>query len=279
LSVHNILDAALSACKEKLNLRWFTRTFGPRAPYSGIVVSMYEERFYRGITRPSDLLCYEVRHKETDLLCCTEVEMGGYIQDRVVFYRHQLEEYIKVKPFFKESLSPVESDLFAPVIAQEMIRVSGEIGVGPMATVAGAIAEFVGNDISNRTRQFIIENGGDVYLRTIQERTVLIYAKDSPYSQKIGIRLRGRPEPYGVCTSSGTVGHSLSFGQADAVCIMGSSALLADGLATYVGNIVKKKDDIPAAIEKGKVFPGVTGILIIVGESLGAWGDVEIVTV
>jgi uncharacterized protein len=240
---------------------------------------MYEERFYREITRPSDLYCYQVQYKETDLFCCTAANLKNYIQDRVIFYRHQLEEYINVKPAFRESLIPLETDPFAPVIVQEMIRASREVGVGPMATVAGAIAEFVGNDIEGETDQFIIENGGDIYLRTATDRTVLIYAKKSPYSEKIGIRLRGRPEPYGVCTSSGTVGPSLSYGQADAVCIIGTSSLFADGLATYVGNIVKKKDDIPVAIERGKVFTGVMGILIILGEHLGAWGQVEIVKV
>jgi ApbE superfamily uncharacterized protein (UPF0280 family) len=75
------------------------------------------------------------------------------------------------------------------------------------------------------------------------------------------------------------VGHSLSFGEADAVCVVGNSSLFADGLATYLGNSVKKKDDIAAAVEKGQRFPGVTGILIILGDQLGAWGDLDIVEV
>jgi uncharacterized protein len=240
---------------------------------------VYEERFYRGITAPQDLRCYEVKQKETDLLCCTDREMQTFIGERVASYRYHIEDYIEKQPAFRDSLLPLGDDPFAPAIVREMIRVSGEIGVGPMATVAGAIAEFVGNDISGMTSQFIIENGGDIYMKTDRERTVLIYAKDSPYSEKIGIRLKGRTEPYGVCTSSGTVGPSLSFGKADAVCIIAGSSLFADGLATYVGNIVKKKNDIGIAIEKGKRFPTVSGILIVFGDSLGAWGDVEIVGV
>ena len=85
--------------------------------------------------------------------------------------------------------------------------------------------------------------------------------------------------PYGICTSSATVGPSLSFGNADAVSIVGTSALFADGLATSLGNIVKKKDDIPIAIEKGRQFAGVIGILIVLGENLGIWGDVDIVKI
>ncbi len=240
---------------------------------------MYEERFYRCISKPQDLLCYEVSFKETDLLCCTGTDLKAYIEERVLFYRNQLEVYIKHNPAFRESLVPLEADVFAPVIVREMMEASATIGVGPMATVAGAMAEYVGRDIAGLTDEFIIENGGDIYLKTNRERTVLLYAKDSPYSEKIGIKVKESTIPYGICTSSGTVGPSLSFGRADAVCIVGNSALFADGLATYVGNIVKKKDDISIAIEKGKSFPGIAGIVIIVGSHLGVWGDIEIVKI
>ena len=240
---------------------------------------MYEERFYRSVSKPQDLLCYEVKLNETDLLCCTRTDLRIFIEERVLFYRHQLEEYIKYRPKFKVSLAPIELDAFAPGIAREMIEATASIGVGPMAAVAGAIAEYVGRDIAGLTEEYIIENGGDIFMKTDHERVVLIYAKDSPYSEKIGIKLKGRGLPYGVCTSSGTVGHSLSFGRADAVCIVGDSALFADGLATYVGNSVKKKADIPASIEKGKSHPGIIGILIVLGDHLGIWGDVEIVKI
>jgi hypothetical protein len=238
---------------------------------------VYEERYYRSVTRPRDLICYEVQHKETDLFCCTKTDLSGYIKERILFYRHQFDEYIRTKSVFKESLIPVENDPLAPAIVKEMIAASSVLNVGPMATVAGAMAEFVGRDIINLSHVFIIENGGDIYLKTDVERIIQIYAKDSPFSENIGIKLKPSNSPYGVCTSSATVGPSLSFGNADAVCIVADSALFADGLATCLGNIVKKKDDISIAIEKGQQFPGVIGILIVLGEHLGIWGDLDIV--
>jgi ApbE superfamily uncharacterized protein (UPF0280 family) len=240
---------------------------------------MYEERFYRRITKPSDLICYEVKIKETDLFCCTRVELGGFIEDRVLFYRNQLEEYIRVKPVFGESLTPLADDPFAPLIVRDMMKASVKLNVGPMATVAGAISEFVGRDISSFSEEFIIENGGDIYMKTLKERVILIYAKESPFSGKVGIKIKPDDKPFGVCTSSGTVGPSLSFGIADAVCVVGASALFADGVATRIGNVVKKRDDISRAIDEGKTFSDITGILIIVGDYIGAWGDIEIVRV
>ncbi len=240
---------------------------------------MYEERFYRAFTRPEDLVCYEVKLKETDLFCCTATDLSRPIEERVLQYRYQLEEYIRQRPLFRESLVPVEDDPFSPPIVKQMIEASTLLGVGPMACVAGAIAEFVGRDIASLSEEYIIENGGDISMKTKRERTAVIYAKDSPYSGKIGIRIKAREEAYGICTSSATVGPSLSFGRADAVCILGASALFADGLATYVGNRVKQENDIQPALEAGSQFPGVTGILVILKSQMGVWGDLDLVTV
>ncbi|HQL83987.1 MAG TPA: UPF0280 family protein [Spirochaetota bacterium] len=239
----------------------------------------YQERFYRNISRPADLVCYEVQYKETDLFCCTGHDLSSFIKERVLAYRYQLEEYIKINPLFRESLVPVNDDMVAPPIVREMVRASAAIGIGPMATVAGAISEYIGRDIEGLTRDFIIENGGDIYLRTSVERTIQVHAGTSPFSEHIGIKLPRSAGSRGVCTSSGSVGHSLSFGKADAVCILGRSALFADGLATYLGNIVKKKDDIARAIEEGQKFPDITAILIILGDQLGVWGDLDMVEV
>jgi len=240
---------------------------------------MYEERTYRRASRPQDLVCYEVVRKETDLFCCTSVDLKAFIEGRALFYRNQLETYIRERPEFLESLRPVAPDPLAPKMVKEMVEASAALGVGPMACVAGAVAEFIGRDIDPRSDEYIIENGGDIFLRTRRERKVLVYAKDSPYSERIGLKLKPSVRPYGICTSSATVGPSLSFGRADAVCVIGRSSLFADGLATRLGNIVHKEDDIAAALEEGSTFPGVTAILIILGKKLGAWGDVDLIKV
>jgi len=167
-------------------------------------------------------------------------------------------------------------DLHAPELVREMIRVSQLARVGPMAAVAGAIAEWVSKDLLKLSKEVIIENGGDIYLATARERTIGIYAGQSPLSLKIGIVIGPEESPLGVCTSSGTVGPSLSFGRADAVCILSKSAALADAAATAVGNIVQEKKDIELGLGRGKEIEGVLGVLIIVGEKMGVWGNIKL---
>jgi uncharacterized protein len=238
---------------------------------------MYEERTYRNSVKTDDLVNFEVIVKETDLLVRAERDLTRETRESILRYRHQLETYIGLHPEFVKSLVPLDEDPYAPEMVKEMIRVSVLARVGPMAAVAGAMAEFVSKDLLKISGQVIVENGGDIYLATSRERTIGIYAGASPLSMKLGIRILPGDSPMGVCTSSGTVGPSLSFGNADAVCILSKSAGLADAAATAVGNRVREERDIEQGLLKGKEIEGVLGMLIIIGEGMGAWGSIRLV--
>jgi hypothetical protein len=138
------------------------------------------------------------------------------------------------------------------------------------------MADWVSKDLLQLSREVIVENGGDIYLASSKERTIGIYAGDSPLSLKIGIAISPGETPLGVCTSSGTVGPSLSFGNANAVCILSKSAALADAAATAVGNVVKGKQDISLGLGRAREIEGVLGTLIVVEEKMGVWGKIKL---
>jgi len=238
---------------------------------------MYEERTYRNRVKTDDLVNFEVIVKETDLLIRAEKDLSGEARQSVLKYRNQLETYIAVHPEFVKSLVPLAEDPYAPGIVREMIRTSAAAGVGPMAAVAGAMAEFVSRDLLKSSSQVIVENGGDLYLATSRERMVGIYAGTSLLSLKVGIAISPEDSPLGVCTSSGTVGPSLSFGKADAVCILSKSAALADAAATAVGNAVREKGDIERGLEVGREIEGVLGALVIIKDRMGVWGKIKLI--
>ena len=125
----------------------------------------------------------------------------------------------------------------------------------------------------------IVENGGDIFLVTARPRVAGIFAGASPLTGHLGLQLTRVNEPLGLCTSSGTVGPSLSFGRADAAIILASSAALADAAATALGNRIQTADDIERGLAFVRHVPGVLGAVAIVGESLGAWGEVELVPI
>ena len=235
---------------------------------------MVEERFYRRHVCSGDLLAYEVKVAQTDLYVSTDANIYDIALDVVHKYRNYIENYIKQVPHFLTSLQPLEMDLFAPKIIQDMLFFSKIAGVGPMATVAGAMAEYVGSELCHFSKNVIIENGGDNYLNAGKEVFVSIHAGKSPLSDKIILKIMPDKMPKGVCTSSGTIGHSLSFGRADAVCVLADSAILADAAATALGNQVHDKGSIENVLGHGMEMNGVKGVVIILGKAMGVCGDV-----
>jgi ApbE superfamily uncharacterized protein (UPF0280 family) len=238
---------------------------------------MYEPRFYRHWIKDDDLVSFELAVKQTDLCIRSRRNLKDKALDSVLKHRRSLESYIGQHPLFLTTLEPYRAEAGAPAIVKEMARISQLADVGPMAAVAGAIAEAVGRDLLAYSPEVIVENGGDIFLRTSKKRLVGIYAGQSSFTKSIALEIMPRETPLGICTSSGTVGHSLSLGCADAVIVLSPSTALADAAATALGNIVKGADDIPRAIEKAQSIEGLRGLVVIVGDKMGVWGKVKIV--
>jgi ApbE superfamily uncharacterized protein (UPF0280 family) len=237
---------------------------------------MYEPRTYRHWIEGKDLVPFSVTVKETDLYIRATANLQRKAHQLVLKYRYQIEGYIKRNPSFLTSLKPLPTPKFAPDIVKQMSEAARMAGVGPMASVAGAVAENVGKELLAFSPEIIVENGGDIYLKSLLKRTIGIFAGESPLTGKIGLEISAHDTPLGICTSSGTVGHSLSYGKADAVVALSPSATLADAAATAIGNRVSKAGDIDSAIEFGKSISGLKGIVIIKGDKIGAWGEVKL---
>lgn len=239
----------------------------------------YKKRSYRESAGATDLFSFQVAVKETDLWVSAGRNLEQETRDLILDARHQLEFYIESHPYFLTAMEPLADDPTAPPLVREMIRSVRPVGVGPMAAVAGAIAEFVGRGLLEFTKQVIVENGGDIFLKTSRDTTVSIFAGESPLSHKIGLRISTSQMPLGICTSSGTVGHSYSKGVADAGCVLSASAAFADGAATALCNRIHGKKDLARVAEWAKGFQEIMGCLVILGENMVVWGNVELVTI
>ncbi|MFH1488290.1 MAG: UPF0280 family protein [Pseudomonadota bacterium] len=242
-----------------------------------ILMTEYRERFYRERVKAPGLTSFQISVGETDLWVSADRRLDREALDSVFQYRHQVENYIKGHEAFLKTLLPYPGDPFAPPIIREMIAAARAAGVGPMASVAGAIAQFVGRDLLKWSEKVIVENGGDIFLSVNRAVTVSVFAGESVLSEKIGIRIPENQMPVGVCASSGTVGHSFSLGRADAVCIIAPSAALADAAATALCNGVKTKKDIKEVPARADRITGLAGGLAILEDTMATWGDIELV--
>ena len=237
---------------------------------------MYEPRVYRQPIKNNDLISFNIVVEETDLYISASHNLQREAYQLVTQYRDILKRYIEQHPLFLTSLEPVPVSDDAPHIIKSMSEAAGKVGVGPMASVAGAIAEFVGSELSALSPEIIVENGGDIYLKSLTPRLVGIYAGKSCLSGRIGLEIEGQDTPLGICTSSGTVGHSLSLGKADAVVALSKSTTLADAAATAIGNLIVEPGDIPRGIEFAKDIDRLKGVIIIKDDDIGLWGEIKI---
>ncbi|MGA8572508.1 MAG: UPF0280 family protein [Desulfobaccales bacterium] len=239
----------------------------------------YEPRTYRSRMARAGLVGFRVVVRETDLWVLAARDFSRRVREVVLYERRQLEAYIAGHPEFLTTLAPWPEDPLAPRVVREMIAAARQVGVGPMAAVAGALAERVGRALAQEPSnpEVIVENGGDLYLQVTSPAIVSLFAGESPLSHRVGLRVEPELAPLGVCTSSGSVGHSLSFGRADAACVLAHSASLADAAATALGNLVPDEGAIDAALAWAASVPQILGAVVVVGDKLGAWGRVELV--
>ena len=238
---------------------------------------MAEQRIYRQSLGNRHLSGYRVCVKETDLWVQTERPLEAKVRECVLRYRGYIESYIASVPDFLSALTPIRLSGPAPAIVRDMAAAARAADVGPMAAVAGAVAEYVGKDLLAQSKEVMVENGGDVFVKLDAPFTLAIDAGPSPFTNKIGLALDATAVPLGVCTSSATIGHSLSFGQADAVCVVSDSCAFADAAATAIGNQVGSAGDIDHAIAFGREIEGVSAIVVIAGERIGVWGNTSVV--
>ena len=236
----------------------------------------YTERTYRMQMAQAHLVSFQTVVKETDLMVQADRDLTVVCRDLVLRHRGYVENYIAAHPEFARTLEPWPATGPMPVIVKDMVTAGKLAGVGPMAAVAGAVAEQVGRGLLEHSREVVVENGGDLFIKLEKPSTVGIYAGTSPLNMKIGIKIDPTVKPVAICTSSGTLGHSLSFGKADAVTVISDSCCLADAAATAICNRVDSPAAVAGAIEYGRSIRHVRGLVVIYGKTMGAWGEVDI---
>jgi len=234
---------------------------------------VYQPRRYRNICHVEGLEQYRVCEKESDLLVLADHDIRDQAQKLLHTIRQELTDYISVHPEYGASLNPVQVPAYAPWIVQCMAEASARLGVGPMAAVAGAISESIAQNLNASGCDIIIENGGDIFAFFKKPLKVALYAGSSPLSMKIGLSVSGCATGMSICTSSGSVGHSLSYGNADAVSVVARDGALADATATALGNRVQNAADIDGVLDYGIGIEGILGIVIVVGQHIGIKGD------
>ena len=243
----------------------------------------YKERSYRSRFSGDERHWFCVKFLESDLWI--GVDNGSYHASMeadtyamLVDLRRTMDAYLLIDPQYKASLTPYDAGLEAPAILKEMSKVSHKTGIGPMSAVAGAVALRVADFIKSKfnVKEVIVENGGDIYAEAHSDLDISVFAGQSPLSEKVGLHIPATAFPCGICTSSGTVGPSLSLGRADAMMIVCQDVLLADSYATAMANRIRTVNDLQPVMDQIRNIPAILGAIAIKDDRLALCGQYEL---
>ncbi|MDR2130761.1 MAG: UPF0280 family protein [Odoribacteraceae bacterium] len=243
----------------------------------------YKERVYRQRLDETRWFSFTVKYKETDLWIGVDhaswrVEILSRATALVRALRQEMDRHVAIDPGYATALTPYPAGEEAPGIFREMSAVALRSGLGPMSAVAGAVARQVGEALQREfgCREIIVENGGDIYAWIERPIDISIFAGPSPLSGRVGLAIPAGVSPLGICTSSGTVGPSLSFGKADAVTIVCRDCALADTYATAFGNRIRSEEEIDPCLEEIGQIPDILAAVCIKGAKMGIRGAFEL---
>ncbi len=238
---------------------------------------MYTERYYRKWTSSgSSLRTFRVVLGESDLQIYADKCLRNEALTILAQVRQTLHSHIALNPVFQRSLTPVSSDSSSSLIT-EMEEAGRRWNTGPMASVAGAIAQAVGTGLLAHSRTVIVENGGDVWACSERPLEFLVYPGEaSPFSQGIGFSLDAT-RGISVCTSSGRIGPSFSLGSADTVTAIHRNGAQADAAATALANQIRGESDVTRIVEEVACRRKLKAVIATCGESIGIWGDIHLI--
>lgn len=235
----------------------------------------YQPRKYRQRVN-KDLLSYQVRLEESDILISSKKDLHSIAYLKLEEIRSQIKNYIEKDKKFLETHQPYSPSDDAPSIIKKMAVAAEKWNVGPMATVAGAVAEELGKELIKHDNAIIIENGGDIFAKMNGMLSVALYAGEhSTFTDTIALEL-DCSEGMGICTSSGTVGHSYSYGCADAVVVVAEDTFLADAAATSIANRLSTTDDITGIVKQERKIHLLKGLIICMKNKIAFWGDIKL---
>ena len=204
-------------------------------------------------------------------IACDRLEA---VTRQIVRQRDILERYLARHREFADSLTPVAALDDAPDVARRMARAAAAVGVGPMAAVAGAMAQCAAEaGIAAGADEAIVENGGDIYLATIEPVVIGLNTGTSELAGRLAFSLDAEQTPISICSSSGTMGHSMSFGRCDLATVVAKDAALADAAATMAANLVSRAEEIDATLENIAAIDGVDGVVIVKNDRVGLAGQ------
>ena len=241
------------------------------------------DRFYRRASPHAGEHSFQIVVEQSDLWitvrddCPADLESIALAQVNSI--RSQIRAWMELEPLFGPSLTPVPVPAHAPEVIRRMSEAAALMHVGPMATVAGAVAELTARELVRFSPDCLVENGGDLMLHSTRDRAISLLSEPS-VGTGFGLLVKKEEFPLSICASSASIGHSLSLGQGDLAVVKARDAFVADAAATAFCNRLHRPEDVGAVAEYAAAFAyaGIQGVFLQCCGQIGVWGNMELTT-
>jgi ApbE superfamily uncharacterized protein (UPF0280 family) len=239
--------------------------------------SVYADRdIYRNKISAEGRYSFRVDYKYSGLYIMCDRDISSELEEAVLSFYSDIEMILAGQPDFEKSLVPIKTGKDLPMTIKEMCCAGEVFNVGPMASIAGALCDHLAKNLTDRCNFLMIENGGDVYIKSNVPFEVGIFTKNIYFKDKLTLLIEAGQTPCGICSSSGSFGHSLSLGKSDLVTVLSKTATTADAAATAIANTINSEKDIDEAITCFSRYSEIEGLIIIKNKRIGLWGKLQL---
>jgi|GEM_PF-1476937 len=235
-------------------------------------------RFHRDWLAGADLYLTQISAKETELQIFTSRKADKHaIEEKIRLMRMDIENYIERDRMFLVSLRPVVIQKDAPLIVREMARCAKLINCGPMSTLSGAIAGFLGEElVKDGFKDVVVKNATSIFIKSRKTLAINFYTGRSKIWSKLRLKIKPKDTPLGIAIQAGSQARDINFGCADNVFVLSAHTALAQGAAVNVSNRINTKSDMQRALDFARSIKGIAGVAIILKNNMLSWGKIEI---
>ncbi len=183
----------------------------------------------------------------------------------------QVEAYAIRNPLFRTSKRRLFVTEDAPEPVRDMANGAAEVGVGPMYTFHGALAEYVGRHLAPASPDVMVANAGHYFV--IARRRSKLPVQMEEGAEPLAVVVRPELGPHGIYTSLGRA--RTERGEPGGLVVVARTCILADATATAAKGILNKSG-LTDALAFLQGVEGVFGGLVVRGRDIGVAGGLEL---
>jgi ApbE superfamily uncharacterized protein (UPF0280 family) len=236
------------------------------------VQNIYEIKDYKNRIPLANSVNFNVDVRETSIHIQARVDLSAKAKESVFRYRYQIEEYLRQHPALRETETPIQTYSAAPEIVRYCDLSSRNTGVAPMSCMSGAMADFVGRDLTPASDTVIVSSGADSFIHSSNPLEVFLYCKGSPFHDQLVLKLENMKNVFGLSTYAPGRG-------IHAVTVLSRSACWAASFAKDLGMRLVSGESLKSTLNRAEAYSDVGGIIIIAGSKIVAGGAFSLMSV